>query len=140
VLAGFGAGGLIYSITVTRLVPTLGERGMAAVGGALMAIGFAGFALTPAWPASFLAAVALGLGFYMHHATLQTNATQMAPEARGFAIGLFAFSLYVSQAIGVALCGVVIEALGYRWMFGMLAPAVLTLGLCYAASLPRRNS
>ena len=140
VLAGFGAGGMIYSITVTRLVPALGERGMAAVGGALMAVGFAGCALAPAWPAFFLAASALGLGFYMHHATLQTNATQMAPEARGFAIGLFAFSLYVSQAIGVALCGVVIELLGYRWMFGLLAPAVLTLGLCYAASLPPRKS
>ena len=45
----------------------------------------------------------IGLGFYMFHNTLQTNATQMAPEARGLAMSLFAFTLFVSQSIGVAV-------------------------------------
>jgi len=62
----------------------------------------------------------------------------MAPEARGLAIALFAFSLYLSQAIGVALCGLVIDALGYRWMFGILAPLLLLLASAFAASLPKR--
>jgi len=85
VLAGFGGGGLIYAITVTRLVAWLGERGMAALGGALMAAGSR--AARSATPGPCCAGRARrGLGFYMHHATLQTNATQMAPEARGLAI------------------------------------------------------
>jgi predicted MFS family arabinose efflux permease len=74
----------------------------------------------------------------MHHATLQTHATQMAPQARGLAITLFAFGLFLSQAIGVALCGVVIEAIGYRWLFGILAPSLLVLGAAYASTLPTR--
>jgi len=32
----------------------------------------------------------------------------------------------------------VIDALGYRWMFGILAPLLLLLGLGFAASLPKR--
>lgn len=31
-----------------------------------------------------------GIGYYMLHNTLQTNATQLAPEVRGTAVSLFA--------------------------------------------------
>ncbi len=47
----------------------------------------------------------LGLGMYMLHATLQTNATQMAPEARGLAVSTFANALFLGQASGVWLAG-----------------------------------
>jgi MFS transporter, YNFM family, putative membrane transport protein len=50
----------------------------------------------------------IGLGFYMLHNTLQVNATQMAPEARGLAVSLFAFFLFTGQSLGVAL--------GRRWL------------------------
>ena len=33
----------------------------------------------------------------MLHNTLQTNATQMAPEARGLAVSLFAFMLFTAS-------------------------------------------
>ena len=46
---------------------------------------------------------AIGLGFYMLHNTLQTNATQMAPQARGTAVALFSSALYLGQSLGVAL-------------------------------------
>ena len=39
----------------------------------------------------------IGLGFYMLHNTLQTNATQMSPEARGTAVALFSSALYLGQ-------------------------------------------
>ena len=47
----------------------------------------------------------IGLGYYMLHNTLQTNATQMVPEARGLAVSLFAFVLFTGQSVGVALAG-----------------------------------
>ena len=53
----------------------------------------AGYAMLGLMPSAWLAppAIALiGLGYYMLHNTLQTNATQMAPEARGLAVSLFA--------------------------------------------------
>ena len=35
-LAGYGLGGLVYSVTVKRLVPRIGERGMLLLGGSLL--------------------------------------------------------------------------------------------------------
>ena len=66
-------------------------------------------------PSAWLAppAIALiGLGFYMLHNTLQTNATQMAPEARGLAVSLFAFALFTGQSVGVALAAPVMDRYG----------------------------
>src|SRR5581483_3682181 len=95
VLGCFGLGGLAYSLTVKLFIGGLGERRMALLGGSLLALGFAGCAGAPAWwllpPAVMLA----GVGFYMHHNTLQTNATQMAPDARSLAISLFAFVFFL---------------------------------------------
>ena len=67
--------------------------------------------------------VLLGLGFYMFHNTLQTNATQMAPEARGLAVSLFAFFLFIGQSIGVALAAPVVDHFGAPPIY--LAAAVL---------------
>ena len=49
------------------------------------------------------ATTAIGLGFYMLHNTLQTNATQMTPEARGTAVALFSSALYFGQTAGVTV-------------------------------------
>ena len=38
---------------------------------------------------SIVLSMVLGFGFYLLHNTLQTNATQMTPQARGTAIGIF---------------------------------------------------
>jgi MFS transporter, YNFM family, putative membrane transport protein len=81
--------------------------------------------------------MAAGVGFYMHHATLQTIATQMAPQARGLAISLFAFLFYLGQALGVALCGQLIEFAGYRVMFAVVGVALVALALFFAQTLPR---
>jgi hypothetical protein len=50
-----------------------------------------------------LACLMTGLGFYMLHNTLQVQATQMAPAARGSAVTLFACSLFFGQSTGVLL-------------------------------------
>ena len=47
-----------------------------------------------------VAITAIGLGFYMLHNTLQTNATQMVPEARGTAVAIFSSALYLGQTVG----------------------------------------
>ena len=45
----------------------------------------------------------------MLHNTLQTNATQMTPEARGTAVAIFSSALYLGQTAGVAVDGVVFD-------------------------------
>lgn len=132
VLATFGLGGLLYAFSVRRLLATLGEVGLAAAGGCLMA---AAFLLLAAAPASWLAAPATGLcglGYYMLHNTLQTNATQMAPFDRSAAIALFAFGLFVGQAVGAALFGLALPLLGYRGGFSLAAAALLLIGPGFA--------
>ncbi len=128
VLAGFGVGGLLYAILVRRLLSALGEPGLEA-GGSAMAAAFALLAATPvAGPAA--PAVALcGLGYYMLHNTLQTNATQMAPFDRSAAIALFAFGLFVGQAVGAAILGGLLPLFGYRGGFAAAALALVAIGL-----------
>jgi predicted MFS family arabinose efflux permease len=138
VLGCFGLGGLIYALTVRRLMDWLGERGLALGGGAILTLGY----LAVAWgslPAMAPAIAALGLGMYMLHATLQTNATQMAPEARGLAVSTFANALFMGQAAGVFFAGLVVDRIGFTPVFVVLGSALLALGAGFAALLARRN-
>jgi YNFM family putative membrane transporter len=123
VLAVFGAGALAYSFSARQLLSKLGERGLVATGAALLASGFLMLALAPSIAVVIPALVLLGLGFYMFHNTLQTNATQMAPEARGLAVSLFAFALFIGQSIGVALAAPIVDRYGAPPIF--IAAAIL---------------
>lgn len=137
VLAGFAAGGLAYSLTVGLLLRFLGQTRMlmaggAVSGGALLVVGLAG-----SWQADAAALVALGLGFYMLHNTFQVQVTEVAPEARASAVALHAFSFFCGQALGVAVMGVGLDALGQLPALGLCAVAILVLGLATARRLAR---
>jgi predicted MFS family arabinose efflux permease len=137
VLGCFGLGGLVYALTVRRLMDLLGERGLALGGGAILTLGY----LAVAWGSLALMApaiAALGLGMYMLHATLQTNATQMAPEARGLAVSTFANALFLGQAAGVWLAGLAIDRIGFPPVFVALGIGLMLLGAIFAALLGRR--
>lgn len=137
-LAGFGAGGLLYTLNVRRMVDALGERGLALGGGVTMATAFALLHLTEKAPLAALAVVAAGLGFYMLHNTLQTHATQMAPQARGAAVALFASVFFAGQAVGVALAAPFVQAHGARPVFAACAGALALTGAAFALALARR--
>lgn len=131
-LAGFGLGGVIYGLLVRRLLALLGEKGFVLAGGLILFVCFLALPLLPAWQATIPIFIASGFGFYMFHNTLQTKATEMAPQARGTAIAVFAFSLFMGQASGVAACGVLISAVGYQWSFMLAAAGMLALGRWFA--------
>ena len=133
-LACFGLGGLLYALAVRLLVRHLGERGLVLAGGIVLAVAFA---IIAAGPLEYLLPpliAAIGAGFYMLHNTLQTNATQMAPQARGTAIASFAFCYFLGQAAGVAALGWGVDAFGYATVF-----AVAALGLILVALFFRRR-
>lgn len=134
----FGAGGLAYSTAVRRIVRALGERRMVIVGSLLMAACFVGLALAPAWGYCGPLLAILGFGFYMMHNTLQTLATELAPEARGTAVSLFAFALFSGQAAGVALLGQLIDQAGYAVAFTLAGLAMAALGLWFQGRILRR--
>lgn len=136
-LGCLGLGGLLYAISVRRLMARLGERGLPLVGGALLALAFV---TVGAGPLMLMAPAitALGLGLYMLHATLQTNATQMAPEARGLAVSTFANALFIGQAAGVWLAGIAIDRIGFPPVFAAMGVALMALGAAFAHLLGRR--
>ncbi len=140
ILGTFGLGGLLYVLTARTLVQGLGERGLARAGGCLIASGFLALA---AAPAPWFAAVAiglLGLGFYMLHTTLVTNATQMSAEARGLAVASFGSCSFIGQGVGAWLGGFVVDGPGTTLLFAAVAPPLLLLGLAFAHRLADKRT
>ncbi|UCE31301.1 MAG: MFS transporter [Burkholderiales bacterium] len=129
VTAGFGVGGLAFAYLVPRLFARLGATGLAIAGAAAMATGLSLIATAPGWPLVAAGAVITGIGFSGLHNTLQTQATQMHPQARGAGIAVFAMCLFVGQSIGVALTAELIPLSGYRPAFAGLALGLLALGI-----------
>ena len=138
-LSAFAAGGLIYAAVSGRLVPKLGERGLVLGGGAFISAGLLGFALAPSAAFAIPGIALLGIGFYMVHNTLQLHATQMAPEARGAAVALFAFFLFTGQSAGVWLASHVVDAVGTQPVFIAAAVAMPILALEFRRRLAGRR-
>ena len=137
-IAAFGGGGVIYAWSAKTLVERFGERGLAGAGGLVLAGAFLLLALLPvAWLAPPVILL-LGIGFYMLHNTLQTNATQMAPDARGVAVSLFASVFFFGQAIGVGLAGLVVDHWSARPVYVISGAALLALGLWFRNQLKWR--
>ncbi len=84
--------------------------------------------------------IAIGLGFYMLHNTLQTNATQMTPQARGTAVALFSSAIFVGQTAGVASGALVIDRFGAVPLFLGAAAALPVLAIWFARQLNRHRS
>jgi predicted MFS family arabinose efflux permease len=131
-VAGFGCGGLIYSVSVKKLVGRIGELGVLILGGTLLGIGFVSVGVMPTWHWFVPAVIVLGMGYYTMHGTLQTKATELAPTARGAAISLFAFFFFLGQATGPQLLGSILKSRGYGGAF-----VVAGLGLFATAFVSR---
>ena len=80
----------------------------------------------------------IGFGTYLFHNTLQTHATQMAPQARGTAVSIFAFCLFTGQAAGVSLGGWVFDRLGAATLLLVPAAVLPLTGWWFARALRRR--
>jgi MFS transporter, YNFM family, putative membrane transport protein len=134
----FGLGGLLYAATVKQLVRWLGQPRLAMLGGLVLGLAYLTLAFAPAWWFAPLAVTLIGLGFYMLHNTLQTNATQMSPEARGTAVGLFSAALYLGQTAGVAGFSFAVDRTGAPSVFVAVAILLPLLGLWFSRRLKAR--
>ena len=124
----YGVGGLLYSQMARRWLAWLGERGLVRTGATLVVVGL----LVLAWGSGvwlgMLACLITGLGFYMLHNTLQVQATQMAPAARGSAVTLFACSLFFGQSTGVLIMAQSVDMGWLSYAFTGAALGVVGLG------------
>lgn len=135
VMVLYGVGGLCYSLFARRWLAALGERGLALTGGTLLAAGLLALAWSPWMAGAVAGCFASGLGFYMLHNTLQTQATQMAPEARGTAVTLFACLLFLGQSCGVLVMAASVDRGLLAPMFTLAALGVGVLGVLVSRKL-----
>jgi predicted MFS family arabinose efflux permease len=69
---------------------------------------------------------------------MQTNVTEVTPEARATAVALFSAALYIGQTIGVAVASLAIDRTGAPPIFIVSALLVPVLGFGFAAMLRRK--
>jgi predicted MFS family arabinose efflux permease len=124
VTAFFGVGAMLYVIGAKWLVGRLGEIKLVYIGGWTLGLCYLLYLVGTHWLWAILGSVLSGLGYYLLHAVLQTNATQMAPKVRGTAVSLFACFLFLGQALGVAAGSWVVDWAGIAWV---LVGACVTL-------------
>ena len=139
VMVLYGAGGLLYSQLAGRWLALLGEKGLALGGGALMSVGLLVLASSTTPWLAMLACLLAGLGFYMLHNTLQTQATQMAPESRGTAVSLFACVLFLGQSLGVLIMAYCADRGILSLAIAAVAMTILALGAWVSRSVQGRS-
>ncbi|MGE4527728.1 MAG: MFS transporter [Rhodospirillaceae bacterium] len=139
-LAAFGSGSMLYSFSAGTLLRRFGQRGMVRAGGVVIAASFCTIALAPPLLLMLLPIAGSGFGLYLVHNTLQTRATQMAPEVRGLAVSIFAASFFIGQSSGVALGGMVVESVGYAPLFAGAGLLLAVLAARFSTTVDPRTS
>src|SRR6185437_506139 len=105
VIGGFAVGGIIYTISVSRLLSYFVERQLMAAGGMTMAFCLVVVALRLPWPVEFANFVLVGFGFYLLHGCIQVYVTELAPAARGSAMAGHSAFFFLGQAAGPVVYG-----------------------------------
>jgi predicted MFS family arabinose efflux permease len=134
----YGVGGLLYSQFAKRWIAWLGEAGLAVTGGVCIASGLVLLLISPVIHGALLACLIIGLGFYMLHNVLQTQATQMAPDNRSTAVTLFASVLFLGQSSGVVVLSLCMDAEVLRQAFVAVSIGIALIGLAVARQSPPR--
>jgi predicted MFS family arabinose efflux permease len=122
VLAGFGAGGLIYSLCVSALVARIPQRVLMILGGVSGACMLTLIALDLPWYLQCGVFVMLGFGFYLLHGSIHVHVTDLSHTARGAATSLHSSTFYLGQAMGPLFYG-------FTFAHGVGAPSIVAGGM-----------
>lgn len=140
VIAGFSLGGVIYALTVPRLVRHWRPDQLMIGGGVVAAIALAIVGFDFAWPIMFGAFTLLGFGFYTLHGSIQVQATELSSEARGAAMSLHSFFFFIGHASGPVLYGIGFGTIGSLPALMISAVVVTMVGLACSRLLREKTS
>jgi predicted MFS family arabinose efflux permease len=135
VIAGFALGGVIYSVSVSRLLPRIGERGLILLGAAFMGFALLAVALPAPWPIEMVKFLVLGCGFYMMHGVIQIYATELAPAARGSAAAIHSGFFCLGLGTGPVYFGYGLAHAGLAPTVALSAAVIFVTGYVCAAKL-----
>jgi len=141
VIAGFGIGGVIYTVMVAWLVAHISERRLMAAGGMVMGACLLVIALRMSWPVEFMNFMVMGFGFYLLHGCIQVYVTELAPSARGSATAGHSMFFFLGQAAGPVVYGAGLTSVGITPVLAVGAAALAATGwtcaLCLRRSAPK---
>lgn len=135
VLAGFGIGGLVYAALVARVLPRLGVFKLMITGSVVAGLALAGLTVGASWPVECAIFIAVGVGFYMVHNSLQTIATELSVTNRGASVAAHAFFFFLGQAAGPIIYGAALARLGPFVTLILAGALFATAGLAAAYGL-----
>ncbi|WP_128925921.1 MFS transporter [Bradyrhizobium guangxiense] len=138
VIAGFAVGGLFYTLTVSRLLPWLGVKGMMIAGMTLVASQLVAVAFGPRWEVQALNLIVMGWGFYIAHGCLQVFASELSIGARATAMSLHSFFFFMGQTVGPIAYGLGLQHGGKLPTLLVSAAIMVVLGLVCARLLRQR--
>ena len=139
VIAGFGLGGVVYSLTVPVLVRRMTERQLMLTGASCAAVAFILIALNMAWYVQAVVFMGFGVGFYMLHNCIQLHVTDLTQTARGAALSLHSSSFYFGQAIGPVYYNFAFSRFGTSEPLLLSSAVILAIGLVCARFLRHRR-
>jgi len=139
-IASFGFGGVIYSLSVPLLVRAASERHLMVSGGALAAGALMSISLGFPWYVQLLEFALFGFGFYMLHGSIQVHVTELSPKARGLAASLHSCFFYLGQATGPVVYGYGFAHGGERSTMLVGALMIFAVGLVCSHLLRHRAS
>ncbi|HEY7229526.1 MAG TPA: MFS transporter [Pseudolabrys sp.] len=137
VIAGFGIGGVIYTMMVAWLVAHIRERKLMAAGGMVMGACLLVIALRMPWPVEFMNFIVMGFGFYLLHGCVQVYVTELAPSARGSATAAHSMFFFLGQAAGPVVYGAGLVSIGITPVLVIGAIALTATGWTCALCLRR---
>src|SRR3954466_14184947 len=140
VIAGFSLGGVIYAVTVPRLVRYWRPDQLMIGGGAVAAVALAIVGFDFAWPVQLAAFTLLGFGFYTLHGSIQVQATELSTDARGAAMSLHSFFFFMGHASGPVLYGLGFGTIGPPPALMIAAAVVMTVGLVCSRLLREKTA
>ena len=129
----------VYRASVRVMLRWFGVRRMCLLGSSIAALCYAALAFVPTWWLAALAMFVAGVAFYMMHNSMQTEATELAPAARGSAVALFACGFFIGQGLGPLVFAALLHGLGPRPALVAVAAVIVALGRVVVARVVDRR-
>ncbi len=139
VTATYGVAVFVGLQLVKKLIrrASIPPAALIAAGGTLLVVAYLVAAGAQQVENILLASLLIGVGYALLHSTLQTWATDVAPEARGTAISFFVTAVFTGAALGTAAVRGLAGEGRFQQLF--LVAAALTVPVTVIAALGRRR-
>ncbi|MCX6466254.1 MAG: MFS transporter [Pseudonocardiales bacterium] len=135
VAAAYGAGALLWSRLVRRLVGRVPAAGLAGIGGGFLVAAWAVPAVEVTIATVAVAGLLVGGAWAFLHSTLQTWITEVVPHERATAVALFAALLFLGSAGGTVVAAPLAESGAFGTLF--LLGAAVALPVAVFAAIGR---